>query len=384
MKIEDNEENQGNDQGSFGEMAFDPDFFNMDEQAEETVEDVEVEVEDNKGQDEKPEVNTEEDDSSDETKDNTPPSSDIKDDSSLVAVLGNDLYERGAISSFDKEEVNKIIAEKGEAEGARHIIMSEIEAAKVKAKEVYEGDTQEYLRLRDAGFNPEAATSNIVAKENLGAITEEVLSGDNGQQIIESLMTNLLQETTQLDSKGIKDYIEYKLSVSPDDGLTEAKNAKEQLLNIVHQKEQTFIQNQEQARKDQEIAIANQKEDLKKSIESSTEFIKDIPVSNMIKDKMYSILTESAGEIEGEPVNQLTLVRSKDPKTFDMKMAYALATGYFDSDKPWEKIMKTSQTKATSKLDDYLANKTPSLKTGQKPQEKAGEDDFDKWMKRYD
>ena len=335
---------------SFEAMGFDSGFLNSTPEADNEKEIVGSETEQD---------NPDEKESSKEVeKENKPPSSETKDDSSLVNVLVEDLYEKGAISTYDKDEFSKIIAEKGEAEAARYIFTSELDSIKENTKKLYDGEFQEFTRLREAGYSPEQASQNVSAKGQLDAITDEAFIGEQSEELIKNLMTAQLQRTTQMGIEQIEEFVQYKLDTAEDNGIAEGKKALGLLKEKAAQDEKDFIKSQEEDSINQKKALEDRKADLRKSIDNTKEFIKDTPINDKIKDRMYSMITDPVAEIDGNPVNELTRLRAEDPKGFEMKMAYLAATGYFSSKDPWSQVANAAQTKASSKLENFLDNQS--------------------------
>jgi len=165
---------------------------------------------------------------------------------------------------------------------------------------------------------------------------------------------------TDLMAKGISESRANKMyEISYDNGelLDEAKAS----LVTLKQRETEQYQSQiaaVQAQRDaQAKAVEEQKKAIKKSIYDVDKFLNEVSVTENLKQKVHSSMTEIVGYTDdGAPLNALTKARLEDPIDFETKLYYLfeLTDGFTNI----KKFNKQAESKAAKKLESLINNNT--------------------------
>jgi len=161
-----------------------------------------------------------------------------------------------------------------------------------------------------------------------------------------------------LKSKGISDARALKLYeglVADGEELEEAVTS----LNGLKAQEEAQYQSQvaqvEKDRQAHEKAMAAHAKKVKDAVYNAKEIIKDIKLTETLKDRVYSTMTKPVAYSEdGQAVNKFTQTREKDPIGFDTKVyfLYELTKGFTD----FSIFEKKAQSKAARQLERAVAN----------------------------
>ena len=100
-----------------------------------------------------------------------------------------------------------------------------------------------------------------------------------------------------------------------------------------------------------------------------------------MRDKIAKMVLDPAMKTEdGRVLNGIWAERAKDPKNFDLKLAYFLASGQFNGNN--EPVKKVVETELAKKMEKILSSKSTSIK-GVKPS-KAGLDEYNEYFSQED
>jgi len=287
---------------------------------------------------------------------NSLPPDNIKDkkDSSLFSVvLGQDLMGEGVLSTFDEEEIIKISKEQGEAAAISHMIQRQIQESDAQLKESYDKEYQDYLSLVQGGV-PKQEAAGILGVENFVNSVKQIDLKDESDGSVQA-RKDLLTLNYRLTTKWSDDKIQKYVDKAYDEG-SDLEEVDEALTNV-----EQYVANEKSAQiesakaNDARIKAeqAKQLSDLKTYIDKSEEFFKGDKITKLVKDKMVKAITTPIKLQNGVVTSELWAKREENPISFDSKIAYLNAIGFFD-EKPLDKFMKNAETKAVSGLQQFL------------------------------
>lgn len=276
-------------------------------------------------------------------------------DAPFTVIFARDMMEQGLLSSFDEEEFNQEVEEHGEATALRKLLKSEIDTNIETAKSDLDEGYQQYLNLVGKGVEPDAALNLTAFQDKLSAVDESSLDSEDNEDLRKDVLTNYYKLTTQFSDKKIEKMVQRSIDMGDDvdeskDYLTEMKSLISDQIKSQEQdaEKQTELRNQEQQR---------QLDTLKDTINSMSEVIPGQKINKPTKDKLYGMITKPIQDKTGRTTNALWAKRSEDPLYFDSKLAYLVDTGFFEKDKPWDKIKNVKTSKEASRLEEYLSDK---------------------------
>lgn len=276
-----------------------------------------------------------------------------KTDEELLTVAFARLLEEQGEAEFNQESYLEDVKENGEAQAFLNLVNKTAENKAESFKTEMDSYAKEYVELRESGFSKEDATAMVANKETIDGITEDTLSEDEGLQ--EDVVREVLRLRKFSDGE-IDDYVESlkdtdKLESASAKSLSQLKGYHEQL--ITHQKK---------AREEQKLTVQKEQkeylESLKSTINETDEIIKGKKINQKTKDKLYDMITKPVKTESGQPTNSVWAERSKDPKAFDMKLAYLIHSGIFNGD--IKSIATDARSKAVTDLEARLKQRSRS------------------------
>lgn len=276
-------------------------------------------------------------------------------DAPFTIIFARDLDKQGLLSSFDEENFNKLIEEKGEATALRELIQGEVNSNVDAVKKDLDTGYQSYLEMVGKGVAPEAAGSLLELKERFNSIDVEKLGGEDSIAQRRKIMTDYFGFTTQMSEDKIKKLVDRSVDMGDD-----VEDSKEYLETLKTMVADNIVQQEESAKEQQEQAkqVKQQRlEELKDGINAINEIIPGQKVNKQTKQEMYDMLIKPVQDKDGRTTNKIWAKRADDPMFFDSRIAYLLHTGYFEKDKPWDKIKNIKVSKEASELESYLSNR---------------------------
>jgi hypothetical protein len=183
---------------------------------------------------------------------------------------------------------------------------------------------------------------------------------------------------TDLMAKGISESRANKMyEISYDNGelLDEARSSLETLKQreaAIYQSKIAEVQAQREA---QAKAIENQKKAIKKSIYDVDKFLDEVAVTENLKQKVHSTMTEIVGYTsDGQPLNAFMKARLENPVDFETKLYYLfeLTDGFTNI----KKFNKQAESKAAKKLESLINNNT-FIKDNNSPAYKQDPNSYD-------
>jgi hypothetical protein len=334
----------------------------IEDEPTEKVEDPSVELDINKVLESSKPVDegTKEDVKKDEiTDDGAPASKRIENlsssDAPFTIIFARDLDKQGLLSSFDEDKFTKAIEDNGEATALRELLQAEVNSNIEAAKQDLDAGYQDYLKMVGKGVAPTEAGSLLELKERFNAISTEQLEEDDNIEKRKALITDYFSLTTQMSTEKIKQLV--NRSVDMGDDVEDSKEYLEALKKLVTNNIKQQEDNAVEQTKRNDLAKTERLEELRDGINAINEIIPGQKVNKQTKQEMYGMLIKPVQDKNGRTTNQIWAKRAEDPMFFDSRIAYLLHTGYFEKDKPWDKIKNIKTSKEASELEDYLSSK---------------------------
>lgn len=307
---------------------------------------------DDEGGDDDEDEEVEKDKDSDPSPDDTQTSSS---DAPFTVIFARDLMERGVLSDFNEEEYQKLIETEGEASAFRALIQSEVDGAIEETKADLDEGYQHYLELIGQGVPDEAAGSLVGLNEKFNKISDDDLDDETQTELRKSVLSDYYKLTTRFSDAKIEKLVTNTVDMGED--IMESKEALKNIKSIIT--EQLDAQKAE-AQRQRDLAVqerTRQMELLKDHINALSEIIPEQRINKQTKEKMYNLITKPVQDNAGRTTNAIWAKRSEDPISFDAKLAYLVETGFFEKDKPWDKMKNIANTKKASALEKHLDTK---------------------------
>ncbi len=340
--IEDNEDDDlgdnGNDEDSDDldeNNDEDPSIFEIDEfgnvlgSEEEDDEDID-EDEDDKNKDKPLDGSDESDDLGNE------------EDSSNYSLIAQALYEKGALSSLDEEQLSKI-------DSTDSLLEALVNDKKASEFSDLKDSQKEYLEALRAGIPEEAIKNNFSERADLESIDEDSIKEN------EDLRKDII--TRDLELKGYsEDRIKRMVAriVDSGDDIEEAKDSLKTLIKLNKERVTAETQRQNEAKIKQKEKRDEFFNNLKESINGTDEIISGMKLNEKTKNELYkSITTPVAKNSSGQDLDVVLSSWVKD-KDYSIKVHYMhmLTKGFTD----FSNITKVAKSSAVEELDRRLRN----------------------------
>jgi len=282
-------------------------------------------------------------------------------DDPFTLVLARYQLEQGILSSFDEDELRRVIEEEGETAGLSYLIQSEVENNTKAISSALDQYSQEYIELRKSGFSAEEAGGAVLQLEALEGITEDDLREDDKEDLRRMILKENYKATTNFSEAKIDRLVKrsFDINVDVDDAIEALDGLKEAKKKELKDAKESQRLEQEKA----QAAYNEQLQALNKHIDSLTEIIPGKAINKQTKAKINEMLTKPVKQSEeGYAMTELWAKRAENPIEFDTTLAYLYLSGVFDG--KWDQIMKTANTKLTDKLEKSLKEKGSTLLGG--------------------
>lgn len=184
----------------------------------------------------------------------------------------------------------------------------------------------------------------------LESITEDELA-DN-LELQKSLYKDYLKSTTQFSDTKIEKEINRLIDL--DELLDSSKEAHEHLKELSKEAEEEMKERAKQERIEMEKAYQEQINHLNERVKKTTEIIPGVKISEKEQKELFKAITTPVETRGDQMLNQVMLVREKDPIGFEMKLNYYIKLGLFDETPKLDKLTKVAETKTLTKLERQL------------------------------
>lgn len=263
--------------------------------------------------------------------------------------------DQGVLTSLtedDEKEILEIYKDKGDAAALSFVQNKELERARNEILETYDDDVKYYLDMLDSGVDRDTAKNIVKAKSYYDKLKEDELDSDDAETTRKEVLTQYYKLTTKFSDAKIKKEVENKIALGED--IEAAKEAlpeiKDYFKQAAEQEKNTIKQREEEAIKQSQLRL----EELNKRIESTNEIVPNIKLSKIDKNKIKDMLTKPVKEVNGVQLNAVWAKRMEDPDKFDTMIAALINYGVFDG--KWDKIVKTTKSKAVEELERSIKN----------------------------
>jgi hypothetical protein len=185
-------------------------------------------------------------------------------------------------------------------------------------------------------------------------ITDDSL--EDNIELQKTIYKDYLRNTTKFSEAKIEKEISKLLDL--DELFDNSKEAIEELKQIKAEEEKELKQ---EAVKQKQLAEQNyrkQVNELNNRVKETKEILPGIKLTEKEQKELFKSITTPVETRGDQLYNQVMLVREKDPIGFEMKLNYYIKLGLFDETPKLDKILKSTETKAVSKLEKQLEEVT--------------------------
>ena len=213
---------------------------------------------------------------------------------------------------------------------------------------------------------PESIKQLIEGYEE-GVPFEDILKIKSEQIQLDSISDETLEDNVDLQKKLNREYFKATTKFSDakiekeiqrladlDELFDSSLEAKEALKELNKEKEAQKIEEAKQNRLIAEENYRKQINQLNERVNKTTEIIPGIKISEKEQKELFKAITTPVETRGSELLNQVMLVREKDPIGFEMKLNYYIKLGLFNETPDISKLTQTLQTKTVSKLEKQL------------------------------
>ena len=213
---------------------------------------------------------------------------------------------------------------------------------------------------------PESIKQLIEGYEE-GVPFEDILKIKSEQIQLDSISDETLEDNVELQKKLNREYFKATTKFSDakiekeiqrladlDELFDSSLEAKEALKELNKEKEAQKIEEAKQNRLIAEENYRKQINQLNERVNKTTEIIPGIKISEKEQKELFKAITTPVETRGSELLNQVMLVREKDPIGFEMKLNYYIKLGLFNETPDISKLTQTLQTKTVSKLEKQL------------------------------
>lgn len=286
----------------------------------------------------------------------------IEDSPSFFSVsLGQDLVNRGVLTSFDESEIAKIASEEGEDVAIVKMFEKQTEIINNELKQNYDKGYQEYLELTSVGADKQEITSLQKIENFRNSLNNIDVKGEEESSV--EARRDLLRFHYKLLTKFSDEKIEKNIQKMYDDGsdIEEVEAALATLDEYIPSEKNRIKKEAEDKANDDKLKQEKIEGAYVKFIEETDEYFKGEKIDKVTKTKIKDILFTPVKLDNGFVTNKLWAKRDTNPAKFDSKIAYLDIIGFFD-DKPLDKFEKRAETKSTSALSSFLSeNKSRNI-----------------------
>jgi hypothetical protein len=211
------------------------------------------------------------------------------------------------------------------------------------------------------------AIKELINSYEEGVPFDEILNLKSNQIRLESIDNEQLEENVELQKSLYKNYLrsttqfsdakiekEINRLVDLDELFESSKEAHEHLKELSKEAEQEMIEKAKEEKIEMEKAYQEQLNQLNDKIKKTTEIIPGVKISEKEQKELFKAITTPVETRGDQMLNQVMLVREKDPFAFEMKLNYYIKLGLFDETPKFDKLTKVAETKTLTKLERQL------------------------------
>lgn len=221
-----------------------------------------------------------------------------------------------------------------------------------KAKSALSPKKLQALEAFEKGVPMEEFVNSNARQEQYSNISDQAIN--ENEQLQQQLIAHSLRARGFSDDEIIDEIKTYK-DVGGDKLKEKALSARKHLISEEEKNRERMIAEAEAAKAKAEENREKELSTLKERVNSQKEFIKGLELTDKVKDDIYKIMTTPVGkDANGNLVNEIGLLRDKDPQKFNMMLSYYYKLGLFNDEPDLSKLQKVAETKAVKSLDNLL------------------------------
>lgn len=285
----------------------------------------------------------------------TPPSNDTDGNSSsqLYTAIAKLLQEGGALQDLDEN----IVIDSPEK-------LVEVYDQQIKNRiEEYKSNLDPRVKWLQDHIEEGVAMEDLLRLEKdnktFNSIKEEDLSDNNELQ--KNIIRQYLKKTTRFSNEKIEKEIGRLDEIG--DLEDEAKSSLSDLKEFIDTEEQELIQKAQEERELSKRQEQEQINNFKKQLEDTKEIIPGLPLTKIVRDKIYKTMTTSVGKDSfGNNINKIGKHRMENPLDFEFKLAYLyeLTNGFKD----WKTLTTPGKKTAITELENAARKMDLQKQTG--------------------
>lgn len=264
----------------------------------------------------------------------------------------NSILEAGLLPNFNKEEFSKLTTSEEQAE---FLIKSQEDEIITKAESILEDYVKRLpTRLRTAFENYSGGINledSFGFADKLDKLKNYPVDSLEDKETAKRMIKEDLKEQG-LDDETIEDTLDNMISYTD-----VAKKSLNKRIQRTEKKIETEKKNTELREVEDKKQKEQQVKQIKTYIESSSEFIQGIPLTQQQKKEIYdTMMIPVSKDEQGNPIGKIAQDRAKDPLAFETKFtqAYVLTKGFTDL----SVLMNMRNTKAVKSLEEQLRSTT--------------------------
>ena len=285
----------------------------------------------------------------------------IEGNESPVYLHAAALQEHGVLPNFDLKSLDGLEPEEGILKINEHI-QKQIEESIQEGVEEYKSTIGEKARQfiddLEKGIPFDALADNYTLEERYGSITPKVL--ENDPELQKQVYSDLLSLKGFSDTK-IKKMI--ATAEEKEELLEESVDGLKEIQSTIEDDRKQARYNAEQEKREREKRNADTKILIQNTIKSTKEIFPGVEINDDDRKELVRMLTVPVNYTDkgGKtiPMSSAMAARAKDPVSFELRLAYFVKNGFFDSkikDGAFDIFTKKLETSATKRLSNILNN----------------------------
>jgi len=248
---------------------------------------------------------------------------------SLYLNLAKALSEKGIINDFEDTVFDN--EEEDEVSTLMKLMQTTVDDSINEYKSKFGDKTQKILEAIEQGIPIDEFLVQKNKELKFSAIDTDSLDDDDNEETRTTILKEFYKNTTKFSDARIEK--EVKRIVDLGEDVEESKEALAKLVEIEEEKAQAILDKEVEQRTKNENSYKEYLTDLEKELDEVDLNFLGVKQTKKSKEKLYNLITQSAGEINGRKVNAVTKKREEiGAKKFDIILAALLDKGVFDGD----------------------------------------------------
>lgn len=277
----------------------------------------------------------------------------------VLKSLAKALYEEGVISELDEEKLSSVETE-SEAEVLIDLIKEEINRNVNSYKENLPDKVKKIIDNYEEGVPLDVIIGLESTNQRLDTITEDQVNENEDLQKI--IIVDSLKRMGLSDSKIAKRIQQFEdLGQLKDEALEALNETKEYYKQALDAERERVAKQREEYEKQQKKTL----EDLRRDVLNTQELIPGMKITEKERERIYDSMTKVVDQDpNGNPMNEVMKMRSKNPIGFEKLLHYYYQLGLFNIDDDGNVNPDVSKLKASAK-SNAVEELSKALKTKQ-------------------